>query len=216
LGSWQLQRKAWKEALIATLERRLAAAPVALPPRERWPELDPAQDEFRRVTALLTFVPGADALVYAGPAFVREEGGGSGYWVFSPTRIAGDGIVVVNRGLVPESRKTIGEVAGAVDITGVMRWPERRSFFTPKDEPAQNLWFVRDHIAIAAAKGWGEVAPFFIEMESPQPAGGLPRPVQTTAKLRNEHLQYAITWYALAGLLVVVFGFWVKSRPAYP
>ena len=214
LGSWQLQRKAWKEALIANLEERLAAPPVAVPPRESWGELTPAWDEFRRVTAALTFIPGADALVYAGAAFPREDTGVNGYWVFSLARIRGGGSVVVNRGLVPENSKQAGEVAGTSDITGVMRWPERRGFFTPSDDPARNLWFVRDHIAIAAAKGWGLVAPFFIEMESPQPPEGLPRPVHMTAKLRNEHLQYAITWYALAGMLVVVFGFWLRTRPA--
>ena len=83
----------------------------------------------------------------------------------------------------------MGEVTGTIEITGVMRWPERRGIFTPPDDPARNLWFVRDHIAIAAAEGWGEVAPFYIEMESPQPPGGLPMPVPTTPKLRNEHLQ---------------------------
>ncbi len=219
LGSWQLQRKAWKEALIATLEQRLAATPVVLPPRERWPGLEPAQDEFRRVTTTLTFTPGADALVYAGAARAREYAGG-GYWVFSPARIASGGIVVINRGVVPENSKNFFthavELTGTIDIIGVMRWPERRGIFTPNDDPARNLWFVRDHIAIAAAKGWGEVAPFFIEMESPQPAGGLPVPVRTTAQLRNEHLQYAITWYALAGMLIVLFGFWIKYRPASP
>jgi cytochrome oxidase assembly protein ShyY1 len=131
-------------------------------------------------------------------------------------RIADGGIVVVNRGVVPENRSSLsthaGEVTGPIDITGVMRWPEPRGIFMPNDDPKLNLWFVRDHIAIAAAKGWGEVAPFYIEMESPQPPGGLPMPMPMTAKLRNEHLQYAITWYALAGMLVVLFGFWVKTR----
>ncbi|MGZ3295388.1 MAG: SURF1 family cytochrome oxidase biogenesis protein, partial [Xanthobacteraceae bacterium] len=36
LGTWQIQRKAWKEALIETLEQRLSAPPTELPPRERW------------------------------------------------------------------------------------------------------------------------------------------------------------------------------------
>ena len=48
LGTWQLERKAWKEALIDTIEHRVAASPAALPTRERWMSLDPADDEFRR------------------------------------------------------------------------------------------------------------------------------------------------------------------------
>src|SRR5262249_14355250 len=64
LGTWQLQRKAWKEALIETLEQRLSAPPGDLPPRERWVSLSAANDEFRRVKVSAAFVLGAEALVY--------------------------------------------------------------------------------------------------------------------------------------------------------
>ncbi len=79
--------------------------------------------------------------------------------------------------------------AGIVEITGVMRWPDRRQWFTPRDNPAQNVWFVRDPAAIAAAKGWGPVSPFYVEQESPVPPGGWPRPgklvVQCGTSTRN-------------------------------
>jgi surfeit locus 1 family protein len=97
-------------------------------------------------------------------------------------------------------------------MTGVMRWPQPRDLFSPKDDAARNLWFVRDQLAIAAAKGWGEVAPFYVELESPQPPGGLPRVGALKVELRNMHLQYAITWYALAVVVVVMFGFWLRAR----
>src|SRR5207249_11483905 len=74
-------------------------------------------------------------------------------------------------------------------------FPTRRSsdlFFAPSDDPGRNLWFVRDHLAIAAAKGWGDVAPFFIELEAPAPPSGWPRPGALKVNVRNEHLQYAI------------------------
>ena len=48
-----------------------------------------------------------------------------------------------------------------------MRWPEPRGLFTPADEPAKNLWFARDPAAMAAAKDWGNVAPFYIDQEAP-------------------------------------------------
>jgi cytochrome oxidase assembly protein ShyY1 len=96
----------------------------------------------------------------------------------------------------------------------VLRWPESRGAFSPKDDPDRNIWFVRDPVAIAAAKSWGEVAPFFVELESPQPSGGLPRPGALKVNLRNEHLQYAITWYGLALVVVVMFGFWFSGGAA--
>jgi surfeit locus 1 family protein len=217
LGTWQVQRKAWKEALIGTLEQRLSAPALALPPREQWGRLDPAQDEFRHVKFSAAFAPGAEALVYASSSALRSDVSGPGYWVLAPARLAAGGLVVVNRGFVPEGRqdpatRTAGEIAGSAELVGVMRWPEPRGAFSPKDEPARNLWFVRDPVGIASAKGWGDVAPFFVELESPQPPGGLPRAGSLKVNLRNEHLQYAITWYGLGLVVVVMFAFWLRAR----
>ena len=71
---------------------------------------------------------------------------------------------------------------------------------------------MRDPLAIAAAKGWTDVAPFFVELESPQPPGGLPQPGPLKVRLRNEHLGYAITWYGLAVVVIVMFAFWLYAR----
>jgi surfeit locus 1 family protein len=217
LGTWQVQRKAWKEGLIETLEQRLSAPAAGLPPRERWAELDARDDEFRRVKFPAAFAPGAEALVYATSSVLRNDVSGSGYWVFAPARLAAGGLVVVNRGFVPEGRqnpatRAAGEIIGIADLVGVLRWPEPRGAFTPKDEPSRNLWFVRDPVAIASAKGWGEVAPFFLELESPGPTNGFPRPGALKANLRNQHLQYAITWYGLALVVAVMFAVWLGGH----
>ena len=217
LGTWQLQRKVWKEALIDTLEQRLSAAPVELPRRERWSSLRAADDEFRRVKFAATFMPGAEALVYAGSSALRSDVSGPGYWVLAPARLAAGGVVIVNRGFVPEGRqnpttRAAGEIDGAADLVGALRWPEPRGTFSPADDPGRNLWFVRDPVAIAAAKGWGEVAPFVVELEAPQPPGGFPRAGALKVSLRNEHLQYAITWYSLAVVAAVMFAFWLAAR----
>jgi surfeit locus 1 family protein len=217
LGSWQLQRKAWKESLIDTLEQRLSAPPVPLPPQATWAELDASDHEFRRVKFLGTFPPGQAALVYASASTLRRDVSGPGYWVFAPARTPAGAVIVVNRGFVPEGRqdaatRAASENSGPIELVGAMRWPQQRAWFAPSDSPGQNLWFVRDHLAIAAAKGWGEVAPFFIELERPQPPGGLPRPGPLEVNLRNEHLQYAITWYGLAVVFAVMFVFWLRGR----
>jgi surfeit locus 1 family protein len=215
LGTWQIHRKAWKEELIGILEQRVSATATEVPPRERWTTLDPADDEFRRVKFTAAFVPGAQALVYTSGSALRSDVSGPGYWAFAPARLKTGEVVIVNRGFVPEGRQEAAAGSagdGPAELVGVMRWPEERSFFAPKDDPARNLWFVRDHIAIAAAKGWGEVAPFFVELESPQSPGGLPRAGAIKVNLRNEHLQYAITWYGLAAVVVVMFAFWLRGR----
>jgi surfeit locus 1 family protein len=211
LGVWQIERKQWKESLIAALRERLAAAPVELPPKARWAYLDRADLEFRRVRFRAEFIEGEEALVFTAGSTLRSSSSGPGFWVLAPARVQ-DGRVVVDRGFVPETAKEAAAhrpTPGAVEITGVLRWPDRRSVFTPADDPGRNLWFVRDPAAMAASKGWGDVAPFYVEQEAPAPASGLPIPGKLEPNLPNNHLQYAITWFGLAAVLVGMFGTYV-------
>src|SRR5712691_1742696 len=169
--------------------RRMAAPPVALPPPQRWASLAAATDEFVRVAFRAELLKDQEALVYAGGSALRPDVSGLGYWVFTPARLASS-IVVVNRGFVPEANRdpasrASGRISGSIDIVGAMRWPEPRGWFTPDGEPARNLWFARDHLAIAAAKGWGSVAPFYIEQEAPPAPGGLPRVGKLVVNLPN-------------------------------
>jgi surfeit locus 1 family protein len=217
LGVWQLERKAWKERLIDSITRRMDSAPGPLPPPERWASLDAAHDEFTRVTFRAAFENNQEALVFAGASAFRPDTSGTGYWVFTPARLAAGARVAVNRGFVPEANKdpetrAAGRVNGPIDIVGVLRWPERAGLFTPAGEPAQNLWFARDQIAIAAAKDWGNVAPFYVEQEAPLPPGRLPLPGKLTVNLPNNHLQYAITWFGLAVVLAGVFISFARTR----
>ena len=216
LGTWQVERKAWKEGLIAALTERLAAPPTALAGPVTWPSLDPATDEYRRVKFSAVFDHGKEALVYAAASAFRPDVSSPGYWIFTPAQLADGYFVMVNRGFVPEARKDAtsradGQTAGPVEIVGVMRWPDPRHWFSPPDDPAHNLWFTRDPAAIAGAKGVGPIAPFYVEQESPAPLGGLPQPGKLVVRLRNEHLQYAVTWYGLALVLAVVFVVWARS-----
>jgi surfeit locus 1 family protein len=222
LGTWQLQRKTWKEGLIATLATHLAEAPTALPAPATWRDLAPDADEFRRVKFSGTLMNDREALVYTSGSSFRPDVSGPGYWVMTPARLSDGRVVMVDRGFVPEGRqdpasRAEGQVSGTMEIAGALRWPEPRGTFTPADQPAKNLWFVRDPQAIAAAKGLGQsnpgdVAPFFVEQETPPAPGGLPKAGPVQPRLPNNHLQYALTWYGLAAVLLGVFAFWLRGR----
>lgn len=216
LGTWQIQRKAWKEALIASLTAQLAAPPVALPPAKDWPNLDAAGDAYHRVKFSAQFDYADDALVFANGSAFRPDVSGPGYWVFTPARLDDGSVVIVNRGFVPDGRqneaaRAAGNLPGDIEIIGAMRWPDSRHWFTPSDDPAHNLWFSRDPQSIAAAKGLGTVAPFYVEQEAPVPPGGLPQPGRIVVTLPDNHLQYALTWYGLALVLVIMFVSWAWS-----
>ncbi len=230
LGVWQIERMAWKEALIDTLTQRLESEPAELPRPADWVRLDPGNAEFRRVRLNVQFGKGNDALVYTSGSQLRDDVKGQGYFVFSAGKLAGGETVVVNRGFAPDksyppaqSAAPNGAQGNAQEIIGVLRWPEPPSLFVPERDSA-GIWYARDHLAMAQALGWGQiggqvggqvgeqVAPFYIEQEDPVPAGGVPHPSVLKVRLKNDHLQYAITWFALAAVVAIMFALWARRR----
>ena len=217
LGAWQLERKAWKEGLIDSLRQRLSAPAASLPSPDDWSRLTQQVDEFRRVRFRAVFLHAQEAAVYAAGSALRPDVPGPGYWVFTPAKLPSGAIVAVDRGFVPENRRDAatrasGQVRGPVEIVGALRWPEQGGWFAPGPDPAKRQWFERDHLGMAQALGWGEVAPFYVAQEAPVPPGGVPKPGRLASNLRNQHLQYALTWFGLAIVLASVFGFWAFAR----
>ena len=211
LGTWQLQRKAWKEGLIAAMHERLAAAPADLPPASQWSSLNVDTAEFRRVKFHAQFTEGRGVYVYVAGSALRDDIKEPGYFAFAPARLDDGTTVVVNRGYIPMDQQT-GWPAGTTEVVGYLRWPESRPWFLSETNSASDTWFVRDQRAMAAAKGWVGVAPFYVDQEGPVPASGLPRPAALTVNLRNDHLQYAVTWFGLAAVLVGCFVAWLVTR----
>ena len=221
LGLWQLQRRVEKHALIAALTERLAVEPEALPPSSQWNALRAERDEFRRVRFIAGFISAPDAMVYSSGSAVRGDVSGPGTWAFMPARLASGETVVVNAGFVPntmqdrslEDRAVKPLVTGEpVTMTGYIRFPQTAGVLTPAENPAKRLWFTRDHLAMARSLGWGEVAPFYIDLEQPVPAGGIPKPGSLQVHLKDDHLQYAVTWFALAAAVAIAFLVWRGGR----
>jgi cytochrome oxidase assembly protein ShyY1 len=221
LGLWQLQRRVEKHALIAALTERLAAAPVALPPPSQWRALTAERDEFRRVSFGATYAHLSDAMVYGSGSAVREDISGPGTWAFLPARLPSGETVVVNAGFVTNTMqdRSVEDRAVAplvtdrpVTLTGYLRFPEKAGLLTPAEHPATRLWFTRDQLSMAHALSWGEVAPFYVDLETPVPASGIPKPGPLEVHLRDDHMQYAITWFSLAGAVLIAFGVWLRAQ----
>lgn len=203
LGAWQLERLQWKRALIAQREAALAAPAVA-PPRT---PAEAAAMEFRRVVAEGEFLHESEILRIApGPT------GGSGFDVLTPLRQADGRVIFVDRGFVPadlrdRGKRAAGEIAGRVRVTGLLRLPPpaKPSWFLPDNRPERNFWFWVDLPAMAAADRLADVAPFYIAADATPNPGGWPKGQETAQPLANNHLQYAITWFALALAALAVY-----------
>ena len=228
LGLWQLQRRVEKHALIAALTERLAAAPVPLPSASEWGRLNAAKDEFRRVSFTATYARAPDAMVYSAGSAVREDASTPGTWAFLPARLASDEIVVIDTGFVANTMqdrsvedRAVGKLVTGepVPLTGYLRFPEAASLLAPAPSRDKRLWFTRDHLAMAKMLGWGKendtVAPFYIDLETPVPTNGIPKPGPLQVHLKDDHLQYAITWFTLAFAVAIAFAVWWRRRRAH-
>lgn len=215
LGAWQLERKAWKEDLIARLAAGRTAEPVSL--KDVWQRYQNGDNvEYVRVRVTGVFDHGSERYVYAP----REQS--QGFDVYTALR-SEDGVVYVNRGWVPDKlrdpvSRAQGQLAGPVTVTGLARLPEVKGMFTPEDDPKGNRWYRRDPPAFAASGDMGNnlpVAPFAIDAEvEPVNPGGWPKATPTEIRLSNRHLEYVLTWWGLAATLIVVFALYARQKLA--
>lgn len=207
LGTWQVYRLQWKLALIERVEQRVHAAPVPPPNPERWPQVTAASDEYRHVRLTGVYLPDSSAKVQASTEL------GSGFWLLTPLRSEDGSIVLVNRGFIAPNADVARDDAGkVVSITGLLRITEPGGGFLRHNDPAADRWFSRDVQAIAASRKLSPVAPYFVDadagMEPADSSGVRPIGGLTVIRFHNNHLVYALTWYALA-LMVAGAAFWV-------
>lgn len=206
LGIWQIERLSWKQALIARVDSRVRAVAVAPPGAAQWPQVSAERDEYRHVTLHGRFLEGQDSRVQAVTAL------GSGWWLLTPFKRDNGEVVLVNRGWVAHDHPQPVAADPATTVTGLLRISEPGGGFLRRNDPANARWYSRDVEAIAKAHGLQQVAPYFVDASAnadranPQaPVGGL-----TIIQFRNHHLQYGLTWFALA--LMTAWAGWRMLR----
>ncbi|MDW6020917.1 SURF1 family protein [Mesorhizobium sp. BAC0120] len=211
LGTWQLQRLAWKEALIASIDQRTHSEPRPLSAVERQ-FAETGDVDYWPVEVEGTFDHAKERHFFA------TYEGQPGFYVYTPLKLADGRFILINRGFVPYDRKDVstrlqGQVEGTVTLKGLARNPlaAKPSFLIPENEPDKNIfyWKDRDTMARSAGLDTARLLPFFIDADKAPNPGGLPVGGVTIVDMPNNHLQYAVTWYGLAAALAAVLGAWL-------
>ena len=216
LGTWQMERLAWKNGIVETIEARTVAPPVPVADLPDGEALD-----YRPVTVTGRFVNSGERY------FLATFKGEAGWNVLTPLLVDGtDTAIFVNRGFVPYARKMPetrfeGQIEGSVEITGLARAAPtaKPGSFLPDNEPETNIFFwksipqMSEGLALPAGT---RMLPFLIDAGPGSAPGGGPVGGVTVVQVTNNHLQYAITWYGLAAVLAVMLVIfatrWLRGR----
>jgi surfeit locus 1 family protein len=213
LGTWQMQRKTWKEDLIARINARVnqPSVPLAEALAQSAGTL-----EYVRVRARGTFRHDAEQFLWQPDPRL-----GPGYDIVTPLRLGDGRFILVNRGYVTEALKAPtarreGQITGEVEVVGLLREPPSRSMFSPDHDTKTGVWYWRDLDGMTrAALGAeaGKAIPFFLDADAaPANPGGWPKGGATRLALPNRHLEYALTWYGLAATLAAVLAAFLIGR----
>lgn len=209
LGTWQVKRMYWKEALLADIQQRTQAPAAPLAQIEAMAKSG-GDIEYRTVTVSGTFDHAKEQHFFA------TFQGQTGYYIYTPLRLADGRSIFINRGFVlydmkDPAKRAEGEVEGLVTVEGLARarLDAKPSSLLPDNEPGKNIYYWKDLSAMSrsAALPPDQVLPFFVDANAAPNPGGWPKGGVTLIDLPNNHLQYAITWYGLALALVIVVGF---------
>ena len=210
IGFWQLDRRAQKRALINRIEAGASSPSAPLPAIIT----NPAALEFGHFVVAGQFLHDLEVLLLG-----RTHGGKLGYHLATPLKRESGPPVMVDRGWIPVEQRDpqsrpLTRRPGWVALQGIARVPREPGWFAPANRPEVNEWFWLDLPTIAQQQGLPELAPVVIEaIATNRPGDPIGRP--PTIQLPNNHLQYALTWFGLAGALggVYVAFVWRQRAP---
>ena len=208
LGVWQLERREWKHALIAAVAERSHGHPIPAPGPAAWSKVSAETDAYRRVTVTGHFQHDRETLVQA------VTGLGGGFWVLTPLETPGF-TVLVNRGFVPPAKRdratrAAGNTTGPVTVVGLLRITEPDGGFLRSNNPPAGKWYSRDVAAISTTQRLTNPAPYFIDADNAPNPGGYPVGGLTVVTFPDNHMGYALTWFALA--LLACWSAWYIFR----
>lgn len=209
LSVWQLNRYSWKVDLVDRLNEQLSEASVELPTGD----FDLKEWGYRRVTLTGEFLHEKEIHLFS-----HADKGRKGFQIITPFIRSDDkGVVLVNRGWVPEGKKnpesrSEGLMQGEITVSGVIRksWTKAYSFL-PASDPVANVWLYGELKEMAHHLKL-EVAPSFVELDATPVPGGWPLGGQTRISVPNNHIEYFVTWFGLAAAMAFIYVLFGLSR----
>ncbi len=203
LGSWQLRRLEWKEAVLAEIDSRISGPAEPLPQM-----ISPDEQRYQPVALQGEILPGEIRVL------VSQKQVGAGYRIISPFRVegapSGPRLLLLDRGFTADADKDAARSTGPVTVTGNLHWPDDRNSSTPENDLKANIWFARDIGAMAEVL---QTEPLLVVAREIDPADPKIEPLPVSPSgIPNDHLQYAITWFSLAVVWLIMTGYYIRRQ----
>jgi surfeit locus 1 family protein len=208
LGVWQLHRLRWKLTILA--EIRAAESQPGIP-------LSGYPGPFSKVVVSGRLRMDLAAL-YGDEVETTAKGPEQGGDLIVPLQRTGSSgatlpPVLVDLGWVPLGDRHPARIpTGETTVDGYLMPPSRAGLFAAPDDVAGRRFYTLDPARIGAALGLGRVEPFTLITLGKREPGVYPMPAEHLPHPPNNHLQYALTWFGLALVVVLEFGIWARQR----
>ena len=198
-GIWQVVRLDWKESLIHQIDMA-----------QSQPTLGTLPETLDYITYHNVVLTGQ----FLHNKTLRRVGGKrgmpSGFFLMTPFALEDDGrVILVDRGFAPADKESNTE--GIQTVSGILRPYRDKRFFSPENKPEDNLWFYENVSAMSNATS-ENLLPLIVRATGERIAGVYPIPHEAKITLRNDHLGYAITWFSLAIIALIMFAFYYRKK----
>ena len=198
LGTWQIQRLAWKEDIIAKLD-----AAYDNPIKD--PDLSDLNDNdflYAEIRGKFLF----EKSILLGHTVKNEK---PGQFLITPL-LTDQGTLLVNMGFNPKGWALENHFLKSynnekISFTGIIRKPSCNSF-TPQNSPEENTWYRLDIDQISSAQNLKNPMPFVMIVDFASRKFDAQFPNNERWEPNNNHAQYAFFWFTLASTLVIIYG----------
>lgn len=208
LGNWQLNRLKEKTNFIQKIEYNIAN------PAKPIDEIGSENSIYSKISISGKFLADKNIFLYGRRSAAPEK---DGYYLLSAFESTNGKIYLVSRGWIPQSVKdNLGEFASkqlSDQFEAIILPSETRQFIIPENDKNNKIWFTIDLNMAHETLGITEDKYYLMQIESHTlPEGGKSLSTTHLNKVRNDHLEYAITWYSLAACLIVIFLIYRKKH----
>ena len=200
LGTWQLYRLQWKLELISEITFGLDSSPIEYS--------NSIKKNYQRVSAKGKF--NFDKQIYL---YSLNDNGKPGYDVITPFRTNKNENVLVNRGWIKKELKNNPIINNNIEdeqkIIGLLRKIYKPNIFKPDNDLKNNIWFSinLEDLKVNSGERFNE---FVIFLEDNQAKTPIPRKI--SIDVPNNHLKYAITWYAISISIIFYYLYFRRKK----